>query len=110
MFINEVAYGIHVHVYGNAHINKILDDYKDEISHSSKLSLLEKGATFVYIKSTYEGIQSSISEYIHCEDKTKPEPILSDREQKAIGELISLCYCNPKRLMWVRYADTLCEE
>ena len=105
--VNRVACGIHVVVHGNLNVSKILDDYNDVIAYSSNLSLLEKGTIFIYLKSTYEETVSDQEEYMHSEDITRILPILSDREQKAINELNILCYCNPKRLMWVKYSDIM---
>jgi len=77
------------------------------INYSSALSLLEKGTAFLYIKSTYKEINPETQEYLHYEDKDIPLPILSVREQEAVDKLLNLCYCNPKRLVWIHHADIL---
>lgn len=104
--VNRVACGIHVVVHGNIEISKILDDYSDVFAHSSSLSLLETGTVVIYLKSTYQELESDTHEYIHEEDITRTRPILTEREKTAINKLTDLCYCNPERLIWIHHADT----
>lgn len=105
VYTNRVAYGIHVIVNGNSSVNEIMNKYKDVISYSSAMSLLEKGSIFVYLKSSYHEPKYDSYDYIHIEDISRIIPNLSERENEAINEILNLCYCNPKRLMWIQHAD-----
>jgi hypothetical protein len=110
VYINRIACGIQCIVpygvlQGNSHIYNIINDYNDILNYSSTMSLLEKGGIFVYLKSSYQEIQSNTCEYIHLIDNSRTLPTLSNREVEAVNKLLAACYCDPKTLMWIQHAD-----
>jgi len=96
------AFGVQVIRSDDINLEDILTKNDDILGCSRYMTLLGYQSIFVYIKSTYESSDTfPDSTSFRKTDTYAAEPILTQKEQDTMNEIMKSCECDPCRPLWI---------